>query len=105
MLCQNAASDIAPYAALANNVQGLIGYELIQAASQFVNGNVPETIDVPALVFANRANIQQLYAAVARQFGFFVLMPLFYYAVVQIFDHEAGHVYGVFCRRIRGSVR
>ena len=98
MLRQNAASNVAANAALANYVDRLGPVELAQAIAQIIDGNVYETIDMPALILPFRTNIEQLHAAIAWQVGLILPMPLRQYAAIEVLDHKARHIDGILRR-------
>ena len=64
---QNSAGNAASQAALADHINRLTFFDLIQTITQFVNGNVLEAFDVSMGEFAYGSGVKQRYASIAGQ--------------------------------------
>ena len=81
---QDTTGNVAPQAALADDVHRFRLVQLIQALPKFIHRDIQETIDVSPVIFPNRSGVQQSYASITGKLICIFQMPLFQNTVCDI---------------------
>ena len=97
---QNPTCDITSQATLADDIDRLRLFELIDMLTQFIDGNVDKSLHMTPGVFRRRAHIEKRRAPVSGKLLHILIVPLFYHTVFDILDNVARHIYRILRGRI-----
>ena len=66
---QNPGGNVAAQTALADDINGLSGFDLTDPLPQFIHGDILEATDMSPVEFTHRPGVQQDHTAVPGQIG------------------------------------